>query len=278
MKENKYKYAHVFTVDSGLYNRTVQQLICEIQNKDEHIFIYMHSLSFSLVKDRNLGATLLEEVPCTVEILRKALGLAQIVVIHNMGFPNAEIMKLSDSEASRLVWSVWGPDLYTNRELVRKRSCLYEFARFCWHLLKFRHIRIIRKNSLVWKQIAFAEAAEAKINKFRAICAGFEGDIEEIRRRFPDVPVHQALYPGECSLEKIAEWKNKLHKNDEPHKRPRVLVGHCAFLHLQHEKWLKKLSEQKNMTGGGYRCVPSADLRKQTICGQNRAYGKRIVR
>ena len=245
MKENKYKYAHVFTVDSGLYNRTVQELICEIQNKDEHIFIYMHSMSFSLVKDRNLGATLLEEVPCTVEILRKALGLAQIVVIHNMGFPNAEIMKLSDSEASRLVWSVWGLDLHVNRKLVRKRSCLYEFVRFCWHLLKYRHIYT---NSQMRKQIVFAEA---KINKFRAICAGFEGDIEEIRRRFPDVPVHQALYPGECSLEKIAEWKNKLHKNDEPHKGLRVLVGHCAFLHLQHEKWLKKLSEQKNMTGGG---------------------------
>ena len=236
----QYKYAHIFTIDSFLYNKTFQRLICEIQSASEHAFIYLNERSYSLVKDENLGKTVLNTAPRTVEVIRDALRIANIVFIHSMDFSNDEIAKLTDDEAGRCVWSVWGPDLYKNNALKARKNWIYEILRFWYRLLRYRHI-CTAKN--IQRQIL---AAEAKINKFRAICAGFEGDIAEIKKRFPDVPVCQALYPSELFLHDIDSWKKEIEKNTEHHQKVRILLGHCAAPVLKHEKWLKILSAVKD--------------------------------
>lgn len=234
MSEYKYKYAHLLTVDSPLYNKAIQKLIFENQNCAEHIFIYLGEKSFSVVEKLNYGKTVLEKSSCTVELIRKALEIAEIVLIHNNGFSNSEIAKLTDAEAGRIVWSVWGPDLYKNDSLKKRRSLFYKSARFIYHLIRYKHIETFKNFQ---NQIALAES---KINKFHAITAGFEGDIAEIKKRFPNVPVLQALYPAESSLDNIILWQEKVLSDNNQHK-VRILLGHCAFSHLKHKKWLKNL-------------------------------------
>lgn len=238
ISKNSYKYAHIFTVDSFLYNKSIQKLICENYLSDEHIFIYLNEKSYSLVKDLKLGKTILENSSCTVELIRKALEIADIVFIHNNGFSNTEIVKLTDAEANRLIWSVWGPDLYKNDNLRKKRNVFYKILRFVYHLLRYKHVYT---QNTISRQVA---EADLKINKFRAICAGFEGDIVEIKKRYPDVTVFQALYPGESSLHNIIPWENEV-VNDS-HQKVRILLGHCALKFLQHKKWLKKLASEKD--------------------------------
>ena len=240
-EQQAYKFAHIFPINSPLYNRNIQKLICESQNKAEHIFIYLHEKSFNLVKDENLGKSVLVPTVYSAEIIKEALHVAKFAVIHSMEFPNTEIAKLSDSEARSCIWSVWGPDLYRYLRIPPKRNFIYEFARLSYHLLKYRHITT---RKMILNQIA---VADAKIAQFCALCAGFEGDIAKLKERFPDTYIHQAVYPGEYSLEYVASLKQECPKTETDNKKTRILIGHCAAEILQHEKWIKKLAGTKDI-------------------------------
>lgn len=239
--KDRYLFAHIFTINSAIYNKSIQKLIKETQNVSEHIFIYIHEDSYLLVKNENFENSFLDNSPCTAELIRKYLGSSDFVFIHSMDFPNKEIVKLSDEEISRCVWSVWGPDLYRNNMLRKKHSFFYTALRSLYHLARYRHIYTSKKLN------ADIDSAEKKLNKLRAICAGFEGDIDEIKRRFPNVPAFQALYPNEYFLSDIEVWERKYKiENQVPHTKTRILLGHCAMRHLQHKKWLKKLAAVKD--------------------------------
>lgn len=229
-----YKFAHIFTVDSSMYNKSIQKLICETLDSSKHLFVYMHEYSFLFVKNEELGTSVLNKSPCDVNYIKKILKIADFVIIHNMAFSNREISKLSDDEAGRCVWCVWGPDLYKNSNLLGKSSG-YNFLRTIYHLFCYQNIstaNIERENALL---------ADTKISKFKAICAGFEGDIKEIKNRFPSISVYQALYPASFFFDDINGWLKNVNKYDENTNRVKILLGHSAFEFLQHKKWLNRL-------------------------------------
>lgn len=226
-----YKFIHLFTVDSPIYNKSYQDLIFKSQDYTQHLFVYLHEKSFNSRKI--LENTILIKSRCSVELIKDLQRKGEYVIIHNLAMNNRELCKMDKDIASRCIWCVWGPDLYRNIELIKPRSFIYRTLRFLYHILKYHELYTQRK------LLEEVKKSELVLNEFKAICAGFEGDIEEIYRRFPLVSVFQALYPGEFYYEDIKKWDLK--KEEVNTSTLKILLGHCGTPLLQHKKWLKRL-------------------------------------
>lgn len=228
----KYYYVHLFTVDSPVYNKSIQDLIYKSHNYEKHLFIYFHKKSYEIAP-KSVNCIYTNET-LSITFIEDCEKYADYIIIHNLSLNYKQIGMLKEDIVSKCIWCVWGPDLYRIREWKKHRFFLYQFFRFFYHLIKYHEIYTQRQ---VFKEI---KSAENNLNKLRAICAGFEEDIEEIKRRFPAVPVFQTLYPGEFYLDDIEAWDKLI--TSEKTTKTKILLGHCGMPLLQHKKWIKKLS------------------------------------
>ena len=239
----KYRYVHLFTIDSFIFNKAFQHLMYNRQDIEDHLFLYMHKKSFSAVEADNRSNCILEEGPFDVSTIRNALDKGQYLFIHNLGtFPGSEICKLTDEEANRIIWSIWGPDFFMF-SVPKIQSKFYLLAQKIYRSLMYGYKECVRRTNedIYFKKIKTIN----KISKFKAICAGFEGDIDKIHSLFPKVPCIQSIYSSDVYLEDIAEWQKKNPEDDSNNENIKILLGHAGDDFLQHEKWLDKLLPYK---------------------------------
>ena len=219
----KYSFIHIFLNTSKIFNRATQNLINELNLPYKHLFVYAFEED---IKDVGIDNSVFDKSVCRTIGLKKYFAIGDYIIIHALNYTTKDITQLTDEECKRIIWCVWGHDLYT-----------VESEHSAFYLLIRKIYRIIER-----RKYYDAKAIE-KISKFKGIAAGFVGDKFTIKERFGNnVVVYQALYP-------MGYYSTDLEKWEEPcksHDSLRILVGHSAYPFLNHEFWIEKLKPYKD--------------------------------
>ena len=216
----QYDYIHYFLMDSFVFNKSIQTLIEENDNKHSHLFVYKTSQQENNFVDETIK---------DVQSIEKYLKVGKFIVIHGLKYKTWQILKIKDSFASRLIWCVWGSDLYPSPKQESYKP----------YYKKFKDVLSFISGKLILNHLA-----NRKISKFRAIFYGFPGDKDIITKKFGNsVDTYNVLYPigifSDEVLQSLSHKKNILHKKEKLN----ILIGHSAFPFLKHNKWLTNLNE-----------------------------------
>lgn len=220
----KFNFVHLFLCNSSGYNKETQLFIEKLNTSYSHLFVYRYPENAP--KDGIHSNTICDSNISTISGLKKYFDIGDFIFIHSLSYSRKEILQLSDSECRKIIWCVWGHDLY---EVDAPHSKLFLIARDIFRLLKRRELEK--------KRVA------EKIKNFSGIMVGFSGDIKTIRDKYgSEIPIYQAGYPGGFWAEDLKQW----YIPQDEHKRVRILLGHSAYHFLKHEYYLRKLSKYKN--------------------------------
>lgn len=218
-----YNFIHVFLNTSKIFNTATQNLINELDLPYKHLFVYAFEEDMKNVCTDN--SIFDKDVRRTVG-LKKYFEIGDYIIIHALNYTTKDIAQLTNEDCRRIIWCVWGHDLYT---VELKHNIFYLFARKIYRILKRRKY--------------YDTKAAEKISKFRGIAAGFVGDKFTIKERYGnDVAVYQALYPMEYYSTDLEKWEEPCKVHDSL----RILLGHSAYPFLNHEFWIEKLTPYKD--------------------------------
>lgn len=199
-------------VPSPIFNGQLIRLINKSLRMEEHLFILGHKDTFDELC-LEYGNVVFESFWGLSTVNRYDADSA-ILVLHSLFLSSAEICRLESKCLKRIVWCVWGHDLY-RRDAPTSLLSRYE----------------------KW-------LSDRKIRKFRAIVAGFKYDEYEIRKRFGcNIPVHNALYSSGYFYDDIDDIVCRHQRID---KRTNIMIGHSSYPFLQHEKQLERLARYKD--------------------------------
>ena len=155
------------------------------------------------------------------------------IFLHSLFFSDKEIRSMSDELAKKIIWCVWGHDLYLVRRA--KRLTLSDILHKSVHCVKKlgrgTYIRIHRDN---------AETAR-KVRLFKCVLIGYPYDKVMLCKKYgKNLNVNIAPYFSDFNKTKM----NSLLQTQvmKTHAGTNVLLGHCGFHFIQHEKYLQKLS------------------------------------
>lgn len=254
MQKPHYSYIHLFLHPAKMFNQGAQQMVEELPHAQNHLFVYAWEESMPA---RRTEQTILDNSIMGLDGLRKYLGMADYVVVHHLTYSYEELAALTEEEAGKIIWFVWGNDLY---RMPARQDRLYLLVRKVYRVLKGKE--------------KYKEQARRTVSRFHAINAGFVGDRDYIRRMFGDqVQLYDASYPMGYFAEDLDRWADTT-----PHRELGVLIGHCAAKYLKHKKYLQKLLPYK---GKIHLYVPlsyGGDAYAKKICGLPAAlYGEENV-
>lgn len=158
------------------------------------------------------------------------------IIIHFLWMHDFEIAKLSDTAARRIIWIVWGNDLYPMKPVISIPGS----ARSAISLAG----RLYRYYGISYK--LFTALARKKVEEFRTIGVGFHYDKVEVRRRFGNsVPVKFgpvfSIPGGGYPVKQMRE--KHLNKSSSA---LQILVGHNGFAYQRHEEILHRLKKYRD--------------------------------
>ena len=159
------------------------------------------------------------------------------IVLHSLFLSEDQIIQLSDEAARKIVWCVWGHDLYQ----VKKRSpksgsmVIHESVHFAKKVLRGTYLKMWFKH----------QALSSKISKFHCVGIDFPPDAMMVHKRFGHkVNVRFGTYFSKFTADNIAKLRQiRLNRND---KTTNILIGHSGFDFIEHEKYLNLLSKYKD--------------------------------
>lgn len=218
-----YNFIHIFLNPSRIFNTATQNLINELDLPYRHLFVYAFKEDTKNVSADN---SIFDKSVCRTVGLKKYFEIGDYIIIHALNYTPKDITQLTDEECKRIIWCVWGHDLYT---VEAKHNIFYLLARTIYRILKRRKY--------------YDTKAAEKISKFKCIAAGFVGDKFTIKEKFgKHVAVYQALYPmGYCSTD-LEKWEEPCKQYDSL----RILLGNSAYQFLNHDFWIEKLKPYKD--------------------------------
>ncbi|GEM_PF-2061499 len=160
------------------------------------------------------------------------------IVLHSLFFSDDEILALSDECAAKIIWCVWGHDLYSVHKK-QQNSIKYYFHESV-HAVK----KVLRGTYI--RQFIQKRNIAAKIGEFHLICIGYQYDQNMIRKKYGNkVNVKIAPYFSDFTMNDLKELRSKKeHLVKNPTKN--ILIGHSGFEFLEHEKYLNQLSKYKD--------------------------------
>ena len=220
---------HLMWMDSGYNTRLVDALNAYFPQDINH-FVYRNARNFP----KNYENCVLDSTLFSPEQINLQSEVYDQVFLHSLFLQDREILRLSDAAAAKIVWVVWGHDLYKALPTWRwnPRSICY----FGYKWLQRHNIFTARQR----------KHAASKISRFRCIAIGYPYDEILIRRKFGDrVPVRYGPYFTKDSNIQIMEDLRKLHL-DNKHDVTNIMIGHNGGAFLQHEKYLRKCSRYRN--------------------------------
>lgn len=213
------KYLHIMPYGNNIHNKNVIELINTEKNfnPSEHLFV---------IKDKKLYEDVSQYNNCihspnalsTIEV-KKCIRKSQRVLFHGMALKNSQLYCLSKNDLKRIVWIVWGHDLYVVDDKVNLQSKLKTYLKRIWW--------VIRKQPL---------------KKINSVGIGFKYDALRINELFGSKTriLNMPYFQGEEPL----LFDNKGKKTTDS--STRIMVGHSAFSFLNHIEILNKLQRYKN--------------------------------
>lgn len=156
------------------------------------------------------------------------------VFLHSLWLKDREILQLHDDILAKIVWVVWGHDLYKRLPMIKPtpRSLLY----FGYKWLQQRSVFYYPMRNQVAHRIA----------KFHCIAIGFDYDEVYIHKLYGSkVPVKFGPYFSKNqSMQQLVALRT-MHMQDK-HPEVNIIIGHCGAQFVQHEKYLKRLAKYRN--------------------------------
>ncbi|MFJ5717809.1 TDP-N-acetylfucosamine:lipid II N-acetylfucosaminyltransferase [Neobacillus sp. NPDC093127] len=223
------KYLHIMTMPSLIYNNMIVEMINNENyfNLDEHTFVFSDKKSYDVSKQYlnvKLNVSILDKKMSNFN--RLALDYDWIFM-HSLSLTRKQFVYLNSNIAKKIIWCVWGSDLYNRR------------TKFMDELNFYKKVRRILAN------IVFDLTQRYKVRLFNSIGIGFMYDRYEINRIYGnEVKVVKAPYGLGYGLEKVRSVINQYKGNFE--KKPvKIMVGHSAYPFLNHELLLRKLEKFK---------------------------------
>lgn len=235
---DKVKYTHIMIVNSFVYNDQIINMIKSNKKEfklSEHRFIFINLESYCSYKD--LESVILEDdlLGKNFKKFKEYIESSEIVLMHSFPLNLFQLCKLKKEDLSKLVWIVWGHDLYKKIPKYEKGISLYRQAR--------------RTASIILKKIELL-LYPIKIKQLKAIGIGFKYDALEIKKLYGDkVEIVMLPYGFSDNKEKIDSILNDETFLNEEKNNFKVMIGHSGYKFLNHEKILNQLFKykEKNM-------------------------------
>lgn len=219
------KCLHYMPVPSPIYNHVVLDVVTQNSLEFEHDFIikYKDGLESDVLKKKNI----LINPNYGVNELNRDCKYYDYVFVHGLNFSYFEMCKLRKTLLKKIIWCVWGHDLYKDRNCKLSLN-IYQ---------SLKSIMIVFLIKTIWIP---------KVKKFYAICHGFSYDQYKINELVGSkVETFNVAYGLGYDFSLIKGIKQ--HMNEKNRKKTkRVLLGHSAYSYLNHAKILKQLGKYRD--------------------------------
>lgn len=218
-----------------IYSPFTADLVCEInrwfpQNENTFIVRYSHP------KTNGYQNCITDPKAFTVDYLNAHYEEYKTIFLHFLFLRPHQVAHLKEEAAKKIIWVVWGDDLYNLNIRNEKAKTISQFARnllYTWSahsaLYKFQN-----------------KKAREKIRMFKAIGIGYAYDENKVRELYGDLPpvVYAPYFSQLGGIEAAQKMREKhLRKQTDT---VNVLIGHSGFPFHNHEKSLKILSKFKD--------------------------------
>lgn len=214
MKE--YDFCHFFLINSPIFNNSLIDLLQHGDLNSRHLFVCLHKNNYDRISNKE--NSIYDPKIFKLDSLEKYLQISKYIVIHSLEYSRHDFSKIDDNISKRIIWSVWGHDLYIGMNDGKIK-----------HFLR----RIV--NSPINPEY---RRFKNKVKQFRAVFCGFQYDFVYVRKHFKNNNLYSPLYPSGYYLEDI---QNHIELNKFNNNRIQVLLGHNASPFLNHIKNLKRL-------------------------------------
>ena len=187
---------------------------------------------------KNIENSLVVPEAFSVDYINENAKNYKRIVLHSLFLSPNEIIRLSDEAASKIVWIVWGHDLYS---VHKKKKYSFEYiAKETIHCVK----KVLRGTYI--RQYQSNQKIRRKVGLFQCIGIGFPYDEKMIREKYGQKPkvVYGPVFSNNVLIEKKKELRAKHLVNKS--NMTNILIGHSGFEFLEHEKYLQKLCKYKN--------------------------------
>lgn len=224
------KYLHIMPMDN-YFNNGIIRMINENPldfNMEDHFFIMMGLSKYKELQHYSNVKYEPEILKMQYKKFLKYANYSDNIFLHSLPLSLTQMMLLKKNIANKIVWCVWGHDLYGKKpKLINGLSIYRKLRRLAYRFL----INLIYVN---------------RVKQFHAIGIGFKYDALEIRRLFDDIQIVMAPYGlgyPKLDVDKaVAEFKN----NEKVKNRSlKIMIGHSSYSFLKHEEILNKLLKYK---------------------------------
>lgn len=211
-------------IDSNIYNNMIIEMINSDRRFDvtEHFFLFTNKASFEISKQYENVYFTQKSFSC---ILKEALEI-DYIFIHGLNISFFQEILIKKDIAHKLIWCVWGHDLYRYSSTFNKESANKIKRYIQRYLVKFIEIPFVKK--------------------FYAIAYGFTYDQFEIGRLFGDkIKIFEAPYGLGYNIEEVKKVRqNIVVKKDK--ECINVMIGHCGYPFLNHIEVLELLKKYRD--------------------------------
>ncbi len=220
---------HLMWMDSSFNTRLVDALnACFPQ--DVNRFVYRNKRTFP----KDYKNCVLDPTLFSPEQINLQSENYDQIFLHSLYLKDPEILRLSDAAAAKIIWVVWGHDLYKALPTWKWKPRSICYLGYKW----FQQRSIFT----AWRRKRVAR----KIAKFRCIAIAYPYDEILIRKKYGDsVPVRYGPYFSKDNDIEAMEALRKL-RLDNKHDVTNIMIGHNGGAFLQHEKYLRKCSRYRN--------------------------------
>lgn len=159
------------------------------------------------------------------------------IIIHSLFLSDDEILRLTDEAAKKIVWVVWGQDLYNNgpKTVWNLKMGIKEGIHIVKRIIRGTYLRAFKKKRQV----------SQKVSLFYGVGIGFSYDEKAIRKKYGSkVRVRYIPVSGKSDIDYKLQLR-EYHLNSEC-SETKVLLGHSGYHFLEHEKYLNKLSAYRS--------------------------------
>ncbi|MDD2951873.1 MAG: TDP-N-acetylfucosamine:lipid II N-acetylfucosaminyltransferase [Parabacteroides sp.] len=215
--DKKYKYIHLMPGGNSIFNIEFIKFVSNNFTVEDHLFVVFANTP---IKDLERYSNVIYKNKFDLKTSYSFTHLADWIFLHGLCYSAWELIRMRRDFAEKIVWCVWGNDLYRFSwgDAIKESVTIKNVGRWLYaRLLRF-----------IWM------FADVKIASFKAAIAGFESDRLELKKRFESVRIYNAVYV----IGHFSDELDHLEKGRKEGNRKRILLGHCAYSFLKHEKYL----------------------------------------
>lgn len=223
---------HLMPMDSSINTDLIVQLNLHF-DPAEHLFVLkqMHP------KAVNIPNCIAAPEYFTIEYINQHYTEYNAIFLHSLYLSQNELLALHKDAASRMIWCVWGHDLYHVRR--KEKMAFSDHVHNTVHFLKkvgrCTHLREYRKR----------QQAARVVSRFRCVLIGYPYDRVMLRKRYGNhVPIEIAPYFSDFDKDDMQQLYQQ--QCTEHHKGVNILIGHCGFHFIEHETYLRRLSRYRD--------------------------------